>query len=79
MFVVCKCSEVQSLVSAFVRQGGVGCIRSQPTMCRPSEGTWLRFPEAAQLRGDTDREIILIGFHKDHLAVAELQGKRVMS
>lgn len=35
----------------------------------------LRFPEAAQLRGDMDREIILIGFHKDHLAVTELGGK----
>ena len=47
--------------------------------CRLWEGRWLRFPEAAQLRGDTDREIILIGFHKDHLTVAELQGKIVMS
>lgn len=35
--------------------------------------------EAAQLGGDTDGGIILIGFHKDHLAVAELQGKAVMS
>lgn len=26
-----------------------------------------------------DREIILIRFHKDHLAVAELQGKTVTS
>lgn len=39
----------------------------------------LRFLEAAQLRGDTGREIILIGFRKDHLAVAELGGKVVMS
>lgn len=39
----------------------------------------LRFPEAAQLRGDTGREIILIGFHKDHFTVAELGGKVVMS
>lgn len=45
---------------------------------RQWEGRWLKFLEAAQLRGDTDREIILTGFHKDHLAVTELQRKIVM-
>lgn len=42
-------------------------------------GRQLRFSQAASLSGDTGREIILIGFHKDHLAIAELGGKIVMS
>lgn len=48
-------------------------------MFRLWERRWLKFTDAAHRRGDMDREIILIGFHKDHLAVPELQGKIVIS
>lgn len=74
-----KCPQVQSIVSSFVNRMTLGESGASPTMCRLWEGRWLRFPEASQGRGDMDREIILIGFHKDHLAVAELRGKIVMS
>lgn len=45
-------------------------------MCGQWEGRWLRFPEATRLRRDTDGEIILTGFHKDHLTVTEPQGEK---
>ena len=49
-------ADSEPCITTFVDKYDVGWLQSWPTLCRLWERWRLRFPEAAQLRGDTDRE-----------------------